>query len=108
MRKVITSLVALGLATVLVADAQAGPFGWFRRGRPVYVQPAPARAPAMARAEEGYRAFAYEPARVEQGYRSFAYEPAAPAVRYQAPARRAGGGGHAYENAANKALGRVN
>ena len=90
MKKVILTLVALGLATVVAADAQAGPFGWFRRGRPVYVQPAPAAA------------------RVEQGYRSFSYQPAAPEVRYYAPARRMGGGGHAYENAINKSMGRVN
>ncbi len=90
MNKVIVTLAALGLATVMAADVQAGPFGWFRRGRRVYAQPAPATA------------------RVEQGYRAFSYEPAAPAVRYQAPAQRMRGGGHAYESATNKALGRVN
>ena len=89
MKKVILTVAALGLAALMVTEVQAGVFGWMRRGRPVYVQPAPA---ATAQVQPG-RAFSYQPA-------------PAPLVTYRA--YRGGTGGHAYENAINKALGRVN
>jgi hypothetical protein len=90
MKKVILTVAALGLAALMVTEAQAGPFGWFRRGRPVYVQPAPAAVQAVVPEQTGVRAYSYEPA------------PAAPVYR----AYRGGGTGRAYENATNKALGR--
>ena len=89
MKKLILTVVAVGLAMMMVTDASAGIFRWRRRAAPVYVQPAPAAA-----------------AEAQPGYRAFSYEPAAPVARYGAPARRTGG--HAYENAINKSLGRVN
>jgi hypothetical protein len=87
MKKLMLTVVAVGLAMVMVADASAGIFGWRRRAAPVYVQPAPAAT-----------------AQVQPGYRAFSYEPAAPVVRYQAAGRATGG--RAYESAINKALGR--
>jgi hypothetical protein len=91
MKKVILTLVALGLAMGLTTTAEAG--GRCRGWGPVYYQPAPATAPATTRVDQGYRTFSYQPA-------------AAPAMRYyQAPARRTGGG-RAYESAINKSLGR--
>lgn len=90
MKKVILTVAALGLAVLMVTEAQAGPFGWFRRGRPVYVQPAPAAAQAVVPAQTGVRAYSYEPAPAALLYRTY----------------RGGGAGRAYENATNKALGR--
>ena len=103
MKKVMLSLVALGLVAGIAASAEAGPFRWFRRGRPVYMQ----TAPTTARVETGYRSFSYQPA-AGVGYRSFSYQPAVPAVGYRTPARPMTGGGHSFENVTNKALGRVN
>jgi len=96
MKKVILTVAALGVALLLTQDADAGILG--RRCRPTYVRQAPvAVAPALVTAEAG------------DGYRVFNYEPAPDAVvRFQAPVRRATGGGHAYINATNKAFGRVN
>ena len=87
MKKLILTVVAVGLAMVMVTDASAGIFRWRRRAAPVYVQPAPA---ATAQVQPG---------------RTFSYEPAAPVVRYQMRGRN-GGGGPAYTNAINKSLGR--
>jgi hypothetical protein len=88
MKKVILTAVALGLATLMATQANAGIFGRGRWGRPVYVQPA---APAvMTQAQPGVRAFSYQPV------------PAAPVYRTY----RANTGGAAYTNAINKALGR--
>lgn len=98
MNRVLLIVAAVGLALVLAQDASAGIGG--RRCRPVYVWQAPAAAaPATAQAGQGYRAYSYEPMADE-------------VVRYQAPGwragRRVGTRGHAYMNATNKALGRVN
>jgi hypothetical protein len=90
MKKVILTVAALGLAVLTVTEAQAGPFGWFRRGRPVYVQPAPAAAQAVVPAQTGVRAFSYEPATAAPVYRTY----------------RTNTGGAAYINAINKSLGR--
>lgn len=87
MKKLILTVVAVGLAMVMVTDASAGIFRWRRRAAPVYVQPAPAAT-----------------AQVQPGYRTYSYQPAAPTVRYQTRSR--GTGGRAYESAINKALGR--
>jgi len=87
MKKVILTVAAFGLAALMVTEAQAGIFGWLRRGRPVYVQPAPA---ATAQVQPG-RAFSYQPA-------------PAPTVTYRA--YRGNTGAAAYTNAINKALGR--
>jgi hypothetical protein len=92
MKKFLFALVAFGLATTMAADAEAGPFRWFRRGRPVYVQP----AQPTARADQTYRTFSYQPMTV------------APELRYVAPAGGTTRSGHAYQNATNKAMGRVN
>ena len=91
MKKFILTVVAVGLATVLATEAQAGPFGWFRRGRPVMVQPAPV---ATVRTNEGYRSFSYEPG--EPGL--------AVTVRATRTFTRANQPG--YTNATTKALGK--
>jgi len=87
MKKLILTVVAVGLAMVMATDASAGIFGWRRRAAPVYSQPAPA---ATAQMNQGYRAFSYEPA------------PAAPVYLTY----RTNTGGKAYTNATNKSLGR--
>jgi hypothetical protein len=92
MRKVILTVAAFGLAALMVTEAQAGPFGWFRRGRPVYVQPGPV---ATAEVQPG-RTFSYEPAPTVAP---------APAMRTYRT-YRGGYTGKAYENAINKSLGR--
>ena len=93
MKKVILTVAAVGLAALMVTEAQAGIFGG-RCGAPVYVQPAPAVAPvAAAPTQPGVRAFSFQPA------------PAAPVMTYRA--YRGTTGGRAYTNATNKALGRV-
>jgi hypothetical protein len=72
MKKLFIITVVLA-ATLAAGNAQAGIFGW-RRGY-AQPQPAPVAAPVTtARAENGYRAFSYQPA---------------PAVTYAAPMRRA-------------------
>lgn len=86
MKKLILTVVAVGLATVLATEAQAGPFAWLRRGRPVMVRPAPM---ATVRTDAGYRAFSYEPG---------------PAVTVRAPAVRRNQ--PAFTNATTKALGK--
>ena len=88
MKKLILTVVAVGLATVLATEAQAGPFAWLRRGHPVMVRPAPV---ATARPEGGYRAFSYEPGPVVT----------MPATRGFTRANRP-----AYTNATTKALGK--
>ena len=91
MKKVILTVAALGLAALMVTEAQAGIFGRGRCGAPVYVQPAPAAAPvATVPTQAGVRAFSYQPAPAGQVYRTY----------------RANTGGRAYTNATNKALGR--
>jgi hypothetical protein len=87
MRKVILTVAALGLAALMVTEAQAGIFGRGGCGAPVYVQPAPA---ATAQVQPGVRAFSYQPAPAVVTYRAY----------------RANTGGRAYTNATNKALGR--
>jgi hypothetical protein len=68
MRKLVLTLVAVGLAMAMTADASAGIFGWRRRTARVYVQPAPVTQQAQA-----------------GGYRSFSYQPVAqPVYRYEA------------------------
>jgi hypothetical protein len=86
MKKLILTVVAVGLATVLATEAQASPFAWFRRGRPVMVRQAPV---ATVRTEAGYRTFSYEP--------GTPVIVRAPAVRHNQPA---------YTNATNKTLGK--
>ena len=56
MKKVMITIVALGLVTLAAGDALAAPRR-FRIFRPVAAQP----APGAARIETGYRAFSYEP-----------------------------------------------
>jgi hypothetical protein len=92
MKKVILTVAAVGLAALMVTEAQAGIFGRSGCGAPVY-QPAPVVAPTAAvPVQPGVRAFSYQPA------------PAAPVTTYRA--YRGNTGGPAYANAANKALGR--
>lgn len=88
MKKLILTVVAVGLAIVLATEAQAGPFAWLRRGRPVMVRPAPV---ATVPAEQGYRAFSYQPGPVVT----------APATRGFTRAKQP-----AYMNATNKMLGK--
>jgi hypothetical protein len=87
MKKLILTVVAVGLATVLATEAQAGPLGWFRRGRPVMVRQAPVAT-----------------VRTEAGYRTFSYEPGAPVIVRARGFTR--GNQPAYTNATNKALGK--
>jgi hypothetical protein len=92
MKKVILTVAAVGLAALMVTEAQAGIFGG-RCGAPVYVQPAPVVAQTAAvPTQPGVRAFSYQPA------------PAGPATTFRA--YRTNAGGRAYTNATNKALGR--
>lgn len=88
MKRLILTVVAVGLAMVLATEAQAGPFAWLRRGRPVMVRPAPV---ATVRAEEGYRSFSYEPGPAV----------AVPATRGFTRAKQPG-----YMSATTKALGK--
>ena len=90
MRKVILTVAALGLAALMVTEAQAFKWPGRRGGGCGYVQPAPAAAQAVVPAQTGVRAYSYQPA------------PAAPVYRTY----RGGNTGRAYENATNKALGR--
>jgi len=91
MKKVILTVAAVGLAALLVTEAQAGIFGRGGCGAPAYAQPAPAAAPvATVPTQTGVRAFSYQPAPAAQVYRTY----------------RANTGGRAYTNATNKALGR--
>lgn len=82
------TLVACSGLLISSGAAQAG-----RRGGCCCSAPAPvvvAPAPATAAAPQAYRSYSYQPQ--TSGYSSF----------------ERNWGGHAYENAANKALGRVN
>jgi len=56
MKKLLITAVVLTLATLATSDAFAA--GRCRTYAPVAVQPAPV---AVARAEDGYRAFSYQP-----------------------------------------------
>lgn len=93
MKKLILMSVVLAVATLLTATASAaGPSN------------------RMASRFGGWRSYSYQPAPVvvvQPGYRSFSYEPTV-SYGYGPTATYGPGFGRSYQNATNKALGRVN